>query len=126
MFRNTNYKSHIIAYFNQKVVKVMKYIKRYSIAIICALILLFVGKSCQSCSRARQIEYMKTTQVTVTDSLKSVISDRTAALTTAQDSIKVLNTEINALKEMKGMMQGSLEHARQTNRSLVNSIKSTK
>lgn len=104
----------------------MKYIKRYSIAIICALILLFVGKSCQSCSRARQIEYMKTEQVTVTDSLKSIISDRTTTLTTAQDSIKVLNTEINALKEMKGMMQGSLEHARQTNRSLVNKIEKQK
>lgn len=104
----------------------MKYIKRYSIAIICALILLFAGKSCQSCSRGRQIEYIRTEQAAMMDSLNTIIADKTAALMTAQDSIKVLNTEINALNEMKGIMQGSLDHARQTNRSLVNSIKSTK
>lgn len=100
----------------------MKYIKRYSIAIICALIVLLAGKSCQSCSRARQLEYTKTEYVAETDSLKSVIATRNMQLLTAQDSIKVLNTEINSLKEMRGMMESSLEHSRQTNRSLVNQI----
>lgn len=103
----------------------MKYIKRYSFAIICALILLLAGKSCQSCSRARQLDHNQMEYVANLDSLESINRSLQGQLVTAEDSIKILNTEINALKEMNGMMQGSLDHARQTNRSLVNSIKST-
>lgn len=104
----------------------MKYIKRYSFAIICALILLFAGKSCQSCSRARQIEYIRTEQAAVVDSLESVIASGNTALVTAQDSIKVLNTEIKSLQEMKGMMQSSLDEVHRTNRSLVKTINQSK
>lgn len=93
----------------------MKYIKKYSIAIICALILLLAGKSCQSCSRERIIGYQKNHYEQVVDSLKT-------DLQTANDSIKILNTEIIALKEMNGVVQESLNHARQTNNSLVRSI----
>lgn len=104
----------------------MKYIKRYSFAIICALILLFASKSCQSCSRARQIEYIRTEQAAVVDSLESVITSSNTALVAAQDSIKVLNTEIKSLQEMKGMMQSSLDEVHRTNRSLVKTINQSK
>lgn len=100
----------------------MKYIKKYSIAIICALILLLTGKSCQSCSRGRALDYERVQHEQVVDSLKQVTRTLNADLQLSNDSIKLLNTEISALKEMNGMMQGSLDHARQTNNSLVRSI----
>lgn len=60
------------------------------------------------------------------DSLESINRSLRGQLVTTEDSIKILNTEISALKEMNGMMQGSLDHARQTNRSLVNQIEKQK
>lgn len=101
----------------------MKYIKKYSITIICALLFLLACKSCQSCSRARQIDYNQMEYVANLDSLDSINRSLQGQLVTAEDSIKVLNTEINALKEMKGVMQSSLDNAHRTNRSLVNSIR---
>ena len=100
----------------------MKYIKKYSIAIICALTFLLACKSCQSCSRGRALDYEKARHERVIDSLNTVIIDLGTNLQLSNDSIKILNTEITALKEMNGMMQGSLDHVRQTNNSLVRSI----
>lgn len=100
----------------------MKYIKKYSIAIICALTFLLACKSCQSCSRGRALEFERAQHVQVVDSLNTTINGINVDLQLSNDSIKILNTEINALKEMNGMMQGSLDHARQTNNSLVRSI----
>ena len=108
-----------------QILNAMKYIRKYSIAIICALILLLAGKSCQSCSRGRSLDYQKTQYEHVVDSLKSVNRGLNADLQLMGDSIKILNTEISALKEMNGMMQGSLDHARQTNTTLAKTIKNT-
>lgn len=102
--------------------KAMKYIKKYSIAIICVLILLLAGKSCQSCSRGRALQYERIQHELVVDSIQTAYAGITTDLQSANDSIKILNTEISALKEMNGMMQGSLDHARQTNNSLVRTI----
>jgi prefoldin subunit 5 len=44
-------------------------------------------------------------------------------IVTADDSIKILNTKIDALLEAKGLMQSSLDHAVSTNQSLVQTIK---
>lgn len=100
----------------------MKFIRKYSIVIICALVFLFACKSCQSCSRSRTLDFERTQTKHVVDSLNSIIRVLNADVQISNDSIKILNTEINALKEMNGMMQGSLDHARQTNNSLVRSI----
>ena len=104
----------------------MKFIQKYPIGIICVLVFFLACKSCQSCSRGRALEHERTQHERVVDSLKGIQRGLSADLQLTNDSIKILNTEINALKEMNGVMKGSLDHARQTNRSLVNSIKSTK
>lgn len=100
----------------------MKFLKKYSVAIICSLVFLLACKSCQSCSRGRALEYERVQHEQVIDSLNVTIRAINTDLQLSNDSIKILNTEINALKEMNGMMQGSLDHARQTNNSLVRSI----
>lgn len=100
----------------------MKYIKKYSIAIIGALMFLLVCKSCQSCSRGRALNYEQAQYEQVIDSMKHVTRELNVDLQLSNDSIKILNTEITALREMNGMIQGSLDHARQTNTSLVRSI----
>lgn len=100
----------------------MNFIKKYCFTIICVLVILFAGKSCQSCSRGRTLDYERVQHEQVVDSLKHVTQTLNADLQLSNDSIKLLNAEISALKEMNGMMQGSLDHARQTNNSLVRSI----
>lgn len=100
----------------------MNFIKKYCFIIICLLAVLFAGKSCQSCSRGRALDYERTQHEHVVDSLKSTIHELNVDRQLSDDSIKLLNTEISALKEMNGMMQGSLDHARQTNNSLVRSM----
>lgn len=105
-----------------QILNAMKYIRKYSIAIICALILLFAGKSCQSCSRGRVLDYQKAQYEHIVDSLNAVNRTLDVDLQVAGDSIKILNTEIVALKEMNGMIQGSLDHARKTNTTLIKTI----
>ena len=100
----------------------MKYIKKYSLAIIGFLLFLLACKSCQSCSRGRALEYERVHYEQVIDSMNTELHNMDVELRISNDSIKLLNTEITALKEMNGMMQGSLDHARQTNTSLVQSI----
>lgn len=104
----------------------MSYIKKYSLAIIGILLFLLTCKSCQSCSRARTIEWNRMEYIECTDSLNREISDLKHKCLVSEDSIKVLNTEINALREMNGMMSGSLDHARATNKSLIKTINKDK
>lgn len=101
----------------------MKYVKKYSIAIICALFLLFMGKSCQSCSRGRQLEYNKIEYSHDIDSLQKVITSKDKQLVLAEDSIKLLNAELKSLREINGFVTTSLEHSRQTNKTLTNQLK---
>jgi len=104
----------------------MKYLKKYSITIIAALAFLLALKSCQSCSRSRALDWAQMEYTECVDSLNHVVSDLRYQNMVAEDSIKMLNAEIGALKEMNGMMQGSLDHARATNNSLVRSINKDK
>lgn len=107
----------------------MKYLKKYSLTIIACLIFLLGCKSCQSCSRARQIDYIKTENAAVVDSLNNVVSETRANLLLAQDSIKILNTELRATKDANSILKGSVDNLNksnetlsQTNRTLANSI----
>lgn len=101
----------------------MKYIKKYSLAIIAVLVFLLTCKSCQSCSRGRQIEYNQIECSHIVDSLKYELVEHESYEVALEDSIKILNNKIDNLNEMKGIMQGSLDRAHQTNKSLVNQIK---
>lgn len=90
------------------------------------MLFLLACKSCQSCSRARTIEWNRMEYVEHTDSLNREISELRRKCLMSEDSIKVLNTEINALREMNGVMSGSLDHARATNNSLIRTINKDK
>ena len=100
----------------------MKTIKKYSTVIICVLILLLTGKSCQSCSRGNQIEYNKALHAQIEDSLTHKIISLENDLLYANDSIKLLNSNLKAARELNGFAMSSLEHARQTNKTLVNQL----
>lgn len=100
----------------------MKIIKKYSVAIICGLAFLLACKSCQSCSRGRTIDHERVQHEQVVDSLNTIIVQLATDVHDVRDSIKILNTEIGALREMNGVMQGSLDRAHQTNSSLVRTI----
>jgi hypothetical protein len=97
--------------------------EKYTLVIIVALGFLLLCKSCQSCTRQRALEYVKTEHVQYVDSVSSVIREMDSKIVTADDSIKILNTKIDALLEAKGLMQSSLDHAVSTNQSLVQTIK---
>lgn len=98
-------------------------LKKYSTIIICALLAISMFKSCQSCSRGRQIEYNKVEYLAKMDSMQAVISEQHHALTIAKDSINLLNTEIKSLQELAGFAMTSLQHQQQTNKTLVNHLK---
>ena len=97
--------------------------KKYSTIIIFALVAICSLKSCQSCSRSRQIEYNKIEYQAKMDSMQSIISEQQHALIIAKDSINLLNTEIKSLQELAGLAMTSLQHQQQTNKTLVNHLK---
>lgn len=96
-----------------------KFIQKYSFVIIVFLCFLLACKSCQSSSKSRQFDASATKSEAVIDSIKNINKELT-------DSIRVLNTQLKAKDELNAEISTSLNHVRQTNRSLVNSIKSTK
>lgn len=101
----------------------METIKKHSTIIICWLVLLLAGKSCQSCSRANQIEYNKAQYAQVEDSLVRKITSLENDLLRANDSIKLLNSDLKSLQELNNIALHSLEHTQQTNKTLVNQLK---
>lgn len=98
-------------------------LKKYSTTIICALLAICMLKSCQNCSRGRQIEFNKIEYKAKLDSLQCIISEQQHELTVAHDSINLLNTEIKSLQELAGLAMTSLQHQQQTNKTLVNQLK---
>lgn len=101
----------------------MNFIKKHQILLLCALFVLFLGKSCQSCSRGRQIKFNAIEHTQTVDSLQSVIVAKDKQLVLAEDSIKLLNAELKSLQKINGIVTSSLEHTQQTNKSLVNQLK---
>lgn len=92
----------------------MKWIKSHPWILVCALGFLLCCKSCQSCSRQRTIEYNQAQYEHQIDSIR-------ADLSRANDSIKILNIELDNLKERYNIVEGTLEHTRTTNQSLIRS-----
>jgi septal ring factor EnvC (AmiA/AmiB activator) len=97
--------------------------KNYQYPLIAALGFLLLIQSCRSCTGRRQLEFEKAAHTEYVDSVRNEISGLQSDLRTAEDSIRILNTKINSLQEVKGIMQSSLDNAVSTNHSLVQTIK---
>ncbi len=92
---------------------------KYLISALVVLAFLYTCKSCQSCSRQRQIDWNQMEYVANLDSIDSINRNLQAQNVKLEDSIKILHTEIRALRELNGSVNASLEHARQTNKALI-------
>lgn len=90
----------------------MNFIKKYSIVIICILLLAFVGKSCQSCSRARTIEFNK---IQYEQNIVELQQD----IDTYKDSIVVLNERLKAANSLNSSMERHLSDINNTNSELT-------
>ena len=100
----------------------MNFIKKYSVFIIVGLFFLLMFKSCQSCSRANNLDFERAKTTELVDSLNGVLK-------TQQDSIGLLNNEIMMLKEknqsldrINKTIEGSNEQLVKSNNNLINSI----
>lgn len=92
--------------------KIKNFIQKYSIAILCCLVLLVGFKQCQLSRSARQITYTQLQYGSKIDSLQNINVQ-------LYDSIKLLNAENKSLKELVNVTKGSLEHAQRTSTELT-------
>lgn len=75
--------------------------------------ILFLGKSCKSCSDNRRHNFNESNYATQLDSIQKLNQE-------AWDSIKVLNVEITSLKEQKGLIEDNLKNTQSQNQTLIN------
>lgn len=83
-----------------------------------AFALLFLGKSCSSCRNQRTYEMSKTKTELVVSQTDSLYKAEQAKVMMLEDSIKILNTKIEGLKEQSEMLKGSNDQLLKTNHNL--------
>ena len=93
----------------------MKFIKKYSLAIIIALGFLLICKSCQSCSRARQLEYEEIKYEQRIDSLENIIRED-------KDSIRGYQIRLDASNELNQTIKDQNNRLIKSNDNLTNTI----
>lgn len=100
----------------------MNWIKRNSIIIIACLLTLNMMKSCQIGMKNRTLQHQQSNHIYVLDSLREDLRTTEHTLVLAQDSIKILNAENQALNKQLQLVNESMQHARSQSSSLANSM----
>lgn len=107
----------------------MKFIKKYSLVIIIALGLMLMGKSCQSCSRARQIKFDGIKHEQQVDSLEKIIKKNNEIIVELEDSIKGYKIRLEAsnelnqtIKDQNDRLIKSNDDLSKSNNNLTNTI----
>lgn len=107
----------------------MKFIKKYSLVIIIALGFLLLCKSCQSCSRARQLEFEEIRYEQQVDSLKKIIHGDREMFVALKDSIRQYKIKLDAtneinqtIKDQNDRLIKSNDDLSKSNNNLTNTI----
>lgn len=101
----------------------MNWIKKHSTAIIIVLVVLLGMKSCQSCSRARQIEYNTVQYEMRIDSMSQHNNIYMNKCRQLSDTVSMLRMEIQSLNKQLGRTEEYLQSSQRLNNNLVNTIK---
>ena len=87
------------------------------------LFVLFMVKSCQSCSRQRQIEWTKAQYEIQIDSLIRTIDSCSNVIYMQSDSINRYKFEMGVMEDNNNMLKGITKHFQTTNKTLIDTNK---
>ena len=97
--------------------------KKHVNRIIVVIFILFLFKSCQSCSRKRQLEYTSYQTEQKIDSLNGVIDSCKYVISHQQDSINRYKFEISVIQDNNDMLKGMNKHFQNANKTLIDTNK---
>lgn len=86
--------------------------QKYINWIVILLVVLCSFKTCQSCSRSRQLEYLQSIQIETTESYKDTLN-------IYKDSLKLKQIEVTYLNDKIKSLKGSNAYLRNTNKGLI-------
>lgn len=104
----------------------MKFIKKYCVVIICVLGVLLAGKSCQSCSRGRQLKFQEIQHTEIITSKNNTIDSLYSVLKSQNDSIKILNEKLEGEKRINNIINNTNDQLTKNNNKLINHINNSK
>lgn len=99
--------------------KIKNWLKEHQPLIIAILILVIALKGCKSCKMERNYYYNATQYEYIIDSMKTVIDERSIDTKDLCDTIHMLRTENNTLKDIVTDLKNDREHYRNVNKELV-------
>ena len=97
--------------------------KKYINWIVIILFCLWGLKSCQSCSRLRQLDYNSTRYENIIDSLNYKIVQLTNLTRSQNDSLSIYKIQLDNLNEKNQMLNDVNKHFQNTNKVLINTNK---
>ena len=86
--------------------------QKYINWIVILLVVLCSFKTCQSCSRSRQLEYLQSIQIETMESYKDTLN-------IYKDSLKLKQIEVTYLNDKIKSLKGSNAYLRNTNKGLI-------
>ena len=86
--------------------------QKYINWIVILLVVLCSFKTCQSCSRSRQLEYLQSIQIETVESYKDTLN-------IYKDSLKLKQIEVTYLNDKIKSLKGSNAYLRNTNKGLI-------
>ncbi len=99
--------------------KLKLYYKKYVNYIVIILLVAFGLKSCQSCSRARQLEFYKSQTVLAEDSLKNDINTGQSYADSLLYELKLVQQENKQLKQENKLVKDINEQYKKANNELL-------
>lgn len=96
-----------------------KLYSKYINWIVILLFILFSFKTCQSCSRSRQLEYMQSTTTETIKYYRDTLTIYKDSLNMYRDSLRLQTVEIYYLNDKIKTLKGSNTYLRNTNRGLI-------
>ena len=91
--------------------------------IVVIVLILFLFKSCQSCSRKRQLDYVTYQTEQKIDSLTGIIDSCKYVISHQQDSINRYKFEVSVMQDNNDMLKGMNKHFQNANKTLIDTNK---
>lgn len=102
--------------------KIKTLYKQYINWVVIVLVLLLGFKSCQSCSRSRQIAYQHQQDMIVTDSVSRDMKHFTRKIDSLEQELKLQNEKNNLLRRENDILKETNSYYKQTNKKLIDNI----